>query len=126
MQILPKISNGVKRKTHIIDATNKILGRLASQIAILLRGKHKPDFVPYKDMGDFVLVKNVKKIKLTGKKMEKKKYYRHSGYLGSLKEVPLKTIFQKNPAQVLKTAIYGMLPRNKLREKIIKKLKIEN
>ncbi len=115
----------MERKTHTIDATDKVLGRLASEIAILLRGKHKPDFVPYKDVGDFVLVKNVEKIKLTGKKMEKKKYYHHSGYLGSLKETPLKIIFKKNPAKVLKMAIYDMLPKNKLREKIIKKLKIE-
>jgi len=73
----------MKRQTHIIDATGKVLGRLASQIAILLRGKHKPDFVPHKDMGDFVIVKNVDKIKVTGKKFEQKKYYYHSGFLGN-------------------------------------------
>lgn len=113
------------RKTHIIDATDKVLGRLASEIAILLRGKHKPDFLPYKDMGDFVVIKNVSKIKISGKKIEQKKYYRHSGYLGGLKEIPLKTLFKKDPAQVLKRAVWGMLPKNKLRAKQIKRLKIK-
>lgn len=112
-------------KTHIIDASGKILGRLSTEIAVILRGKHKPDFVPYKDMGDFVVVKNVDKIKFTGKKLEKKKYYRHSGYLGGLKEVPLKKLFQKNPKEVLRKAIWGMLPKNRLRAQIIKKLKFE-
>jgi len=115
----------MKRQTHIIDATGKVLGRLASQIAILLRGKHKPDFVPHKDMGDFVIVKNVDKIKVTGKKFEQKKYYYHSGFLGGLKEIPFKRIFKKNPARVLKMAVFGMLPKNKLRAKQIKRLKFE-
>lgn len=115
----------MKRETHIIDATGKALGRLAAQIAILLRGKHKSDFVPYKDLGDFVIVKNVEKIKITGKKLEKKKYYYHTGYLGGLKAIPLKKIFEKNPAKVLKMAVYGMLPKNKLRAKQIKRLKFE-
>ncbi len=115
----------MKRETHIIDATGKVLGRLATEIAILLRGKHKADFVPYKDMGDFVMIKNINKIKLTGKKMEQKKYYRHSGYLGGLKEIPLEKVFEKNPDLVLKKAVFGMLPKNKLRAKMIKRLKIE-
>ena len=115
----------MKRKTHTIDATGGILGRLASQIATLLRGKNKPDFQPYKDMGDFVIVKNVNKLRVTGKKIEDKKYYRHSGYLGGLKEIPLKKLFAERPAEVLKEAVYGMLPRNKLRAKQIKRLKIE-
>lgn len=113
------------RETHTIDATGKILGRLASEIAILLRGKHKPDFAPYKDIGDFVIVKDINKIKLTGKKMEKKIYYHHTGYLGGLKEVALKRIFKKNPAEVLRKAVFGMLPKNKLRARQIKRLKIE-
>jgi len=111
-------------KTHTIDATGKVLGRLAAEIAVLLRGKHKSNFVPYKDMGDFVVVKNVDKIKLTGKKMEKKKYFRHTGYLGSLKEIPLKKLFKTNPEKVLIRAVLGMLPKNKLRAKQIKKLEI--
>ena len=115
----------MKRDTHIIDATGKVLGRLASEIAILLHGKHKPDFLPYKDMGDFVTVKNVEKIKFTGKKMEQKKYYRHSEYLGGFKEIFLKNLFEKNPAEVLKKAVSGMLPKNKLRKEMFKRLKIE-
>jgi large subunit ribosomal protein L13 len=113
----------MKRETHIIDANNKVLGRLASEIAILLRGKNKPDFAPYKDIGDNVLVKNVEKLKFTGKKMEQKKYYRHSGYLGGLKEMPLKKLFKENPKEVLRKAVWGMLPKNKLRAKMIKRLK---
>jgi len=114
----------MKRKTHTIDATGKVLGRLAAQIAILLRGKHKPDFVPYKDMGDFVVVKDVGKLKITGKKMEQKKYFRHTGYLGGVKEISLKQMFKENPAEVLRKAVFGMLPKNKLRAKQIKRLKI--
>lgn len=115
----------MKRQTYIIDATGKVLGRLASEIAILLRGKHKPNYVPSKDMGDFVIVKNVEKLKITGKKLEQKKYFRHTGYLGGVKEVSLKTLFKENPAQVLKKAVWGMLPKTKLRAKMIKRLKIE-
>lgn len=115
----------MKREIHTIDATGKVLGRLATEIAVLLRGKHKPDFVPYKDMGDFAVVKNVDKIKVTGKKMEKKKYYHHSGYLGGLKEIPLKKLFEKNPAEVLRKAVWGMLPSNKLRPEQIKRLKFK-
>ena len=115
----------MERKTHTIDATNKVLGRLASQIAVLLRGKHKPDFVPYKDVGDFVIVKNVDKIFFTGKKAEQKKYFRHTGYLGHLKEIPLKKLFKEKPTEILRRAVFGMLPKNKLRAKQIKRLKIE-
>lgn len=115
----------MKQQTHTIDAAGKPLGRLATQIAILLRGKHKPDFLPHKDMGDFVIVKNIKKIKFTGKKPEKKKYYRHSGYLGGLKTVPLRKLFQQNPEEVLIKAVWGMLPKNKLRARIIKKLRFK-
>jgi len=115
----------MKRETHTIDAANKILGRLATKIAIILRGKHKRDFVPYKDMGDFVVIKNIKKLKVTGKKMDQKKYYRHTGYLGGLKEITLKKLLQKKPYEALKKAVYGMLPKNKLRPKQIKRLKFE-
>lgn len=116
----------MQRQTHTIDATDKVLGRLATEIAILLRGKNKPDFVPNKDTGDFVKVKNIDKIRLTGKKLEQKVYYRHTGYLGGLKETPLKKLFEKEPDQVLRRAIFGMLPSNKLRAEQIKRLKIEN
>jgi len=115
----------MKRETHIIDAEGKVLGRLASKIAILLRGKHKPQFKPHEDGGDFVIVKNVSKLKITGKKLEKKIYYHHTGYIGGLKETPLKKLFKENPGEVLRRAVYGMLPKNKLRKKIIKRLKIE-
>ena len=112
----------MNRQTHTIDVTDKVLGRLASEIAILLRGKQKPDFVPYKDMGDIVVIKNIRKIKITGKKIEKKIYYRYSGYPGGLKEIPLKRLFKTKPEEVLKKAVYGMLPKNKLRSKQIKRL----
>jgi large subunit ribosomal protein L13 len=115
----------MERNTHAIDATGQVLGRLASQIALLLRGKNKPAFMANKDMGDFVIVKNVDKIKFTGKKLENKFYYRHSGYLGSLKKTSLKNLFEENPGEVLKRAVFGMLPNNKLRAKQIKRLKIE-
>ncbi len=116
----------MERKTHTIDAADKVLGRLATEIATLLRGKHKPEFAPYKDIGDFVIVQNIRKIKVTGKKKEKKVYYHHTGYLGSLKEIPFKKIFSKDPGKVLKKAVWGMMPKNKLRAKQIKRLKIEN
>jgi large subunit ribosomal protein L13 len=112
----------MERKTHTIDAADKILGRLATEVAVLLRGKNKPDFAPYKDIGDFVVIKNVEKIRVTGNKMEQKKYYRHSGYLGGLKEIPLKTLFKERPAEVFRKAVFGMLPKNKLRARQIKRL----
>ena len=115
----------IKRETYTIDATDRVLGRLAEEIAILLRGKHRPTFVPNKDTGDFVVVENIKKIKLTGKKMENKIYYHHSGFLGGLKSVPAKKIFEKNPGELLKKAVWGMLPKNKLRVEQIKRLKIK-
>jgi len=116
---------GMQRETHTIDATGKVLGRLAAEIAVLLRGKHKSDFAPYKDIGDIVIIKNVAQLKFTGKKMEQKKYYRHSGYPGGLKEISLKKLFEKNPSEVFKKAVFGMLPNNKLRAKMIKRLKVE-
>jgi len=115
----------MKREIHTINAENRILGRLAVQIAVLLRGKHKPDFVPYKDMGDVVFIENIEKVKVTGKKMKNKKYYRHSGYLGGLKETPLKKLFEKRPSEVLRRAVLGMMPDNKLRSEQIKRLKFK-
>lgn len=115
----------MERKTHTIDASGRILGRLAVEIAILLMGKDKPEFARYKDIGDVVVVKNVGKIKFSGKKFEQKKYYRHSEYLGGLKETTLKNFFKKNPGNVLKEAVFGMLPKNKLRANMMKRLKIE-
>ena len=111
-------------KTHTIDASGRILGRLATEIANLLRGKNKPDFLPHKNTGDPVTVKNVDKIIFTGKKLDKKRYYRHSGYPGGIKEVVYKDIFSKDPNEVLRRAVYGMLPRNKLRVKMMRRLKL--
>jgi len=115
----------MERKIHTIDATDQILGRLAVRIANLLHGKNKPGFLPYQDLGDSVIVKNVAKLKVTGKKLEQKMYYSFSGYLGSMKETPLKKMMAEKPDRVLKIAVYGMLPKNKLRAKMMKRLKIE-
>ncbi len=115
----------MERQTHTIDATGKILGRLASQVAVLLRGKNKPGFVLNEDSGDFVIIKNADKIKVSGGKYTKKLYWSHSGYLGSGKETPFNKIFEKNPGWVIKKAVYGMLPKTKLRPSQIKRLKFE-
>jgi large subunit ribosomal protein L13 len=115
----------MKRETHTIDASNKVLGRLATRIALLLQGKNNPDFEPHRDMGSIVIVKNVDKIRVTGKKADQKKYFHHSGYLGGLKEEPFQKAFDRSPALVLKRAVWGMLPKNKLRSQRIKRLKFE-
>lgn len=115
----------IKREKYTIDAEGKILGRLATQVANLLRGKNKADFVYYKDMGDFVVIKNVEKMKFTGKKFKNKLYRRHSGYLGGLKEATLEEVYKKNPSEILRRAVMGMLAKNKLRAKQIKRLKFE-
>lgn len=113
----------MERKTHTIDAANKVLGRLAVEISLLLRGKEKLDFMPNKDGGDVVIVKNSNKIIVTGNKFNDKMYYHHSGYMGGLKEIPFKKIFKKDPGEVIRRAVYGMLPKNKLRDIQIKRLK---
>ncbi|MFH1657572.1 MAG: 50S ribosomal protein L13 [bacterium] len=115
----------MERKTYTIDANGKPLGRLAVETANLLRGKGKADFVPNQDMGDFVLIKNVGQIKFSGAKMEQKVYKHHSGYMGGLKSIPLEKLFARNPKEVLKKAVYGMLQKNKLRPEQIKRLKFE-
>ena len=115
----------MKRQNHTIDAKDKVLGRLATEIAVLLRGKQRADFRPNQDSGDFVTIKNVDKIKITGRKMDQKKYYRHSGYPGALKEVSLRKFFEISPAEVLRKTVFGMLPKNKLRSEQIKRLKFE-
>jgi len=111
-------------ETHTIDATNKAVGRLAVEIATLLRGKHKPDFVAHQDRGDNVVVEHAEKMRFTGSKLEQKNYYHHSGYLGGLKTVPMKKVFEKDPGEVLRRAVYGMLPKNRLRALYMKRLKI--
>jgi large subunit ribosomal protein L13 len=110
---------------HIIDATGKVLGRLATQIARLLIGKHKSNYLPYKDVPIKVIVKNVKKMKIFPKKLKQKKYYSHSRYPGGLKVRTLEELFLKDPGKVLRLAVYGMLPKNKLRKKRIKRLIIQ-
>ena len=114
----------VKKNWYLVNAENKILGRLATQIAIRLRGKHKPVFTPHADTGDFIVVINAEKVSLTGKKWDKKIYYRHSGYIGSLKEISAKKLLEKKPEDILRFAVRGMLPKNSLGRRQLKKLKI--
>lgn len=114
----------VERKWFLVDARGKTLGRLSSEIAKILRGKHKPVFTPHVDCGDYVVVINAEKIKVTGDKMEKKEYFRHSGYVGNYKIIKLRELLQKSPTLVLREAVKGMLPHNILGRKMIKKLKI--
>ena len=109
---------------YVIDAEGKVLGRLATEIARRLRGKHKPVYTPYVDTGDFVIVVNAGKVKLTGKKLTDKIYYRHSGYPGGLKETPAGKMLQEKPGEVLRLAVRGMLPKNSLGRSMLKKLKI--
>ena len=108
----------------VVDAEGKVLGRLAAQIAHRLRGKHKPEFAPHMDNGDFIVVVNCEKLKFTGNKLSKKYYYRHSGYVGGLKATPLEKMLEKKPEFVLMHAVKGMLPRNTLGRALIKKLKV--
>lgn len=115
----------MERKTHTIDVSGEILGRVASRIATLLQGKHKPSYVPHHDKGDFVEIENVEKVKLSGKKMEQKTYFSHSGYLGHEKETSVKKVFEENPGAVLRRAVRNMLPKNKLRKGRMKRLKIK-
>ena len=114
----------VERRWYVVDASDKILGRLASQIAIKLRGKDKPIFTPHMDAGDFVIVVNAEKIRLTGKKMDNKYYYHHSGYLGGLKKINIRKLLEKKPEDIIKHAVRGMLPKNKLGRRLLKKLKV--
>ena len=114
----------VHRKWYLVDAEDKILGRLATQIAMRLRGKHKPIFTPHADTGDFIVVVNAEKVALSGKKWDKKIYYRHSGYIGGLKEISARKLLEKKPEDVLRYAVRGMLPKNSLGRRQLKKLKI--
>jgi len=123
--LLNWFNKAMEREIHTINAKGKSLGRLATQISILLRGKHKPDFAPHKDEGDFVVVEDLVQIKLTGKKEEQKLYHRHSGYIGSLKSENMKNLERRKPGEILRKAVLGMLPKNKLRTRIIKRLTIK-
>ncbi len=114
----------IKREWHAIDASDKVLGRLATQIASLLMGKHKPLFSRNMDIGDFVVVINADKICVTGNKTEQKIYYRHSGYPGGFKSISLKEMMQTHPTRVIEYAVKGMLPQNRLRAKMMKRLRV--
>lgn len=114
----------INREWFVVDAQEKILGRLASQIAHRLRGKHKPEFAPHMDNGDFIVVVNCEKIKVTGTKLAHKKYYRYSGYVGGLKTATLQNVLDKKPEMALMNAVKGMLPKNSLGRAMLKKLKV--
>ncbi len=114
----------VDRSWYVVDAESKVLGRLATRVADVLRGKHKPIFTPYVDAGDFVVIINAEKVHLTGTKMENKKYYRHSGYPGGLKVTTPAELLRKKPEAIIMNAVKGMLPKTKLGRQQLKKLKV--
>ena len=114
----------VEREWYVVDATGQTLGRLASRVATVLRGKHKPIYSPSVDAGDHVIVINADKIHVTGRKLDQKIYYRYSGYPGGLKEITLRNLLDKRPTRVIRLAVRGMLPKNRLGRKMLKKLKI--
>jgi len=113
-----------ERKWYIVDAKDQVLGRLSCRIATYLRGKHKPQFTPNADTGDFVIVINAEKVKVTGKKLTDKVYYHHTGYIGSIKEKTLKDRLDKEPENVIRDAVWGMLPKNRLGRDMFEKLKV--
>jgi large subunit ribosomal protein L13 len=114
----------VQKDWYVVDAQGQTLGRLATQVATVLRGKHKPLYTPHIDCGDYVIVVNAEKVHVTGQKMTQKKYYRHSGYPGGLKEITLRDQLQKFPNRVIEAAVRGMLPKNRLGRRMFKKLKV--
>jgi len=114
----------IERQWHVIDASDKILGKLATEAAKLLMGKHKPIFTRHLDTGDFVVVINAEKVRFTGKKGEQKLYHSHSGYPGGLKSISLERLMETNPPRVIEHAVKGMLPHNRLGAKMLKKLKV--
>ncbi|MBO4243303.1 MAG: 50S ribosomal protein L13 [Clostridiales bacterium] len=114
----------IERKWLVIDASGKTLGRLATEVAKLLRGKHKPTYTPFADTGDYVIVINASQMVLTGKKLDQKMYRHHSGYAGGLKEIDYRTLMSKNPEKALELAVKGMLPKNSLGRQMFKKLHV--
>jgi len=117
-------NHDIDRNWYLVDAQNKTLGRLSTEIASRLRGKHKPIFTPHVDTGDYIVVINASKIRVTGKKLTDKIYYKHTGYIGNLKSVNLKTMLEKYPERVLMKSVRGMLPKSKLGNAMIKKLRV--
>ena len=117
-------ASDIKREWHVIDASDKVLGKLATQVAGLLMGKHKPIFTRHLDTGDFVVVINAEKVCFTGNKVKQKFYYRHSGYPGGLKSISLERMMQEHPTRVIEYAVKGMLPHNRLEAKMLKRLRV--
>ena len=120
---IPK-KDEITREWVVMDASDQVLGRFATEVARFLRGKHKPEFTPHLDTGDFVVVINAEKVRLTGAKMDDKVYYRHSGRPGSLKSETARERIEKYPERVIQAAVWGMLPKNRLGRKLLKKLKV--
>jgi large subunit ribosomal protein L13 len=120
---LPKVSE-IKEKWHLVDAKGEVLGRLASRVAMILRGKHRPDFTPHMDLGDHVVVINAGEMVLKGRKLAQKKYYRHSGYPGGIRELDYDRMMSETPDRVLLLAVRRMLPRNTLGRKLLTKLRV--
>jgi len=114
----------ISHNWFVVDASDKILGRLASAVAVRLRGKHKVEYAPHMDTGDFIIVVNAAKVLTTGRKLDQKKYYRHSGWIGGLKETSLRDMLAKKPEEVIRKAVRGMLPKNRLGRAMLKKLKV--
>ena len=117
-------ASDIKRQWHVIDASGKVLGRLATQVASLLMGKHKAMFSRNLDIGDFIVVINAAKVRVTGNKAKQKLYYRHSGYPGGLKSISLEEMMQAHPTRVIEYAVKGMLPQNRLRARMMKRLRV--
>ncbi len=124
MRTISAREQDVERDWYIVDAQGQTLGRLATRVATILRGKHKPIYTPHVDCGDYVIIVNAEKIHVTGQKMSQKKYYRHSGYPGGLREVVLRDQLKKFPDRVLESAVRGMLPKSRLGRRMFKKLKV--
>jgi large subunit ribosomal protein L13 len=120
---LPRL-NAIERQWHVVDAQGQVLGRMASRIASVLMGKEKPEYTDFLDTGDFVIVINADKVRLTGKKWEQKTYYSHSGYPGGIKKITAGALLSKHPERLVEGAVKGMLPKNKLGRKMLKKLKV--
>lgn len=119
----PKASD-IRRQWWLVDAEGKVLGRLASEVVKILRGKHKPTFAPHMDMGDYIVVINADKVRLTGNKAEQKTYFQHTGYIGNERHIPFKEMLEKHPERVIELAVKGMLPKNSLGRIVRKKLKV--
>ncbi|MBV6520808.1 MAG: 50S ribosomal protein L13 [Gemmatimonadaceae bacterium] len=111
----------IERRWYVVDADGQILGRLASEISKILRGKHKPTFTPHMDTGDFVIVINAAKVRMTGRKAEQKQYFRHTGYMGHERYTPASTMLERHPTRVIEKAVYGMLPKSALARQILRR-----